>query len=188
MASPTPAINITFPPISAADSDDALVARLTDIVNAAFSTETDIFVDGYRRIEQDGIREIVRAGELAIAYLEGTTDAIGCVRIAPVEEDPKVWEIGMLSADPAFRGGGVGRALFLFAEDHCRRSGMTETQLSLLVPMWIENGHPFKNRLHEWYTRLGYKVVRVGTLEEYHHALAKLLRGRCDFKIYRKPL
>nr|GAT45592.1 triacylglycerol lipase [Mycena chlorophos] len=179
-----------------ADSDPALISRLTAIVNAAYLTEANIFVDGYKRVNEDEMREIIRAGELAVAFAgeQGTLDAVGCIRIMPVFKSDsdsesveranapiEAYEFGLLANDDSVRGSGLGRALIDFAEDFSRKAGMKEMQLALLVPLWIEGGHPFKNRLHDWYTRMGYKVVRVDALEEHYPELAKLLLGKCDY-------
>ncbi|KAF7310413.1 Triacylglycerol lipase [Mycena chlorophos] len=186
-----------------ADSDPALVSRLTAIVNAAYLTEANIFVDGYKRVNEDEMREIIRAGELAVAFAgeEGTSNAVGCIRIMPVYKSDsgsesaeranasiEAYEFGLLANDDSVRGSGLGRALVDFAEDFSRKAGMKEMQLALLVPLWIQGGHPFKNRLHEWYTRMGYKVVRIDALEEHYPELAKLLLGKCDYTVYRKLL
>ncbi|KAF7319817.1 Triacylglycerol lipase [Mycena kentingensis (nom. inval.)] len=181
MASP----EIAFLPASNADSDPALISRLTDILNVAYPTEADIFVPGYKRIDEAGLREVIRAGELAVAYQDRV--AIGCIRVV-LPKPGDAGEFGLFATDTSVRGSGIGRALVDFAESHCRNAGMREMQLELLIPTWIEGGHPFKNRLHEWYTRLGYKVTKVETLEEHYPELAPLLRGRCDYTVYRKPL
>jgi hypothetical protein len=59
-------------------------------------------------------------------------------------------------------------------------------QLEVLVPRtW---SHPTKEFLAEWYPRLGYRKVRVGTIDESYPDLAPLLATPCDFVIYRKEL
>jgi hypothetical protein len=59
-------------------------------------------------------------------------------------------------------------------------------QLELLVPKhWA---HPEKDRLRAWYTRLGYRVVRVAPFEEVAAHLASQLATPCEFLIFRKSL
>jgi hypothetical protein len=59
-------------------------------------------------------------------------------------------------------------------------------QLELLVPTgW---SHPEKDRLHGWYTRLGYRVVRRGSLGDDYPHLVPLLATPCDLRIYHRPL
>ena len=64
--------------------------------------------------------------------------------------------------------------------------GGQQMQLELLGPR--EWRHPEKERLHAWYTRLGYRPVRKGLIEDSHPHLASLLATPCDVVIYRKPL
>jgi ribosomal protein S18 acetylase RimI-like enzyme len=92
----------------------------------------------------------------------------------------------MLVADPARRGEGVGRELVNFAEELSRHRGLAVMQLELLVPRdWT---YPNKELLHAWYTRIGYRPVRSGTIDESHPWLAPLLATPCDFVIYHKDL
>ena len=70
----------------------------------------------------------------------------------------------MLVADPAHRGTGVGRELIRYAERWSRERGLGTMQLEVLVPrQW---SHPSKEFLKAWYTRLGYRPVRTGQVEE----------------------
>jgi hypothetical protein len=59
-------------------------------------------------------------------------------------------------------------------------------QLELLVPRgW---SHPTKEYLYAWYTRIGYRPVRTGGVEEMYPHLAPSLATTCDFVVYHKPL
>ena len=93
---------------------------------------------------------------------------------------------GMLAAHPAQHGRGVGRALVRFAEDTSRADGAGTMRLELLVPR--EWTHPVKAFLAAWYARLGYRVVRTGSLDEDHPQLAPRLATPCDLQIFEKPL
>ncbi|MEU4525780.1 GNAT family N-acetyltransferase [Amycolatopsis sp. NPDC024027] len=92
-------------------------------------------------------------------------------------------EFGMLAADPARRGLGLGRELVRFAERASREAGCREMQLELLVPRdWT---HPSKQFLADWDSRLGYRVTHLA--EDYPH-LAPSPATPCDFLVYRKDL
>jgi ribosomal protein S18 acetylase RimI-like enzyme len=92
----------------------------------------------------------------------------------------------MLVADPAHRGTGVGRELVRFAERWSRKQGLSTMQLEVLVPrQW---SHPGKESLKAWYTRVGYRQVRTGQIEESYPERAPLLATPCDFVIYHKSL
>ncbi|KAK8091363.1 Ribosomal protein S18 acetylase RimI [Apiospora phragmitis] len=157
--------NITIE-IAADADDDALVAALTGIVNQVyFDTESDIFLEGVQRTDEQEVRSIIQAGELAVVYLLSSPEhqstssqqqqqnqrkAIGCIRIRRVSSD--VGELGMMAITPSHHGGGMGSALVRFAEGHAR--------------------------LQAWYERLGYQVVRLGVFHDEYPKIAALLAGR----------
>jgi GNAT superfamily N-acetyltransferase len=92
----------------------------------------------------------------------------------------------MLAVLPSSRGTGIGRELVRFAEQAAQRERCDTMQLEVLVPRgW---SHPSKEFLTDWYTRSGYKLARVGAIEESYPELAPLLATPCDYMIYRKPL
>ncbi|KAI0158576.1 hypothetical protein BJ166DRAFT_498636 [Pestalotiopsis sp. NC0098] len=184
----------------AAAEDAALVECLRGVVNLVYGeTEGDIFVDGYQRVSTEEMVDIVRAGQLAVAYLTGSPsssspspsreDAIGCMRIQilPGGEN-KTGELGMFAVDPAYRGGGLGRDMVAFAESHCRSAlGLETMRLELLVPRG-DVEHAFKKRLQAWYERMGYAMVQLGDFQDDYPQLAPLLRGACEYRVYEKSL
>jgi GNAT superfamily N-acetyltransferase len=171
-------------PLPAAASDDAtLIQRITDLTNEVYSVAEDgLRTDGAIRTTVDEIADLTRAGQIAVARLRGRV--VGCVRVQRLDEG--TGEFGMLAADPGYRGMGVGRELVRFAERKFRAEGLRTMQLELLVPRgWT---HPTKEFLAAWYSRIGYRVARTGTIEEAYPALAPLLATPCDFVIYHKDL
>jgi ubiquinone/menaquinone biosynthesis C-methylase UbiE/GNAT superfamily N-acetyltransferase len=168
---------------AAAGGDAALMKRVTDLINEVYAVAEDgLWTEGATRTTVDEVAEITEAGELAVARLRGRI--VGCVRVQRLDE--QTGEFGLLVADPACRGAGVGRELVRFAERKCAADGLGAMQLELLVPRgW---SHPAKEFLSAWYTRIGYRVARTGTIDEAYPALAPLLATPCDFVIYRKDL
>jgi GNAT superfamily N-acetyltransferase len=168
---------------TSADTDLNGMERITDLVNQVYTVaEAGLWVDGAARTTVKEIVGLVRAGQIAVARLDGRI--VGCVRVQRLDRDKG--EFGMLAADAAHRGVGIGRELVRFAEDKCREDGLTTMQLELLVPRtWT---HPSKEILAGWYTRIGYRLVRTGTIDEAYPALAPLLATPCDFAIYHKDL
>jgi GNAT superfamily N-acetyltransferase len=166
-----------------ADADDAVVADVTDLVNRVYATaEEGLWRPGADRTTLAEVTELIRLGELAVARLNGKI--VGAVRIQ--REDDEVGEFGMLAADRDHRGVGIGRRLLDFAERLTADRGLGTMRLELLVPQtWT---HPTKVFLHDWYTRIGYRVVRKGSIEEQYPNLAPLLATPCDFVIYHKAL
>ena len=182
VGAPTTSLDIGLLP-AGAGGDAALVERLTRLVNEVYAVaEEGMWVDGATRTTPSEVEELTRAGEIAVARLGGRV--VGCVRVQRL--DLETGEFGMLAADFAHRSVGAGRELVRFAERTSREDGRSTMQLELLVPR--EWRHPSKVFLDEWYTRIGYRVVRTGTTDEAYPDLAPLLATPCDFVIYDKPL
>jgi GNAT superfamily N-acetyltransferase len=150
--------------------------RLTELINDVYAVaESGMWVDGAQRTTVEAMRALIAAGEIVV------TDG-GVVRVRRLSADRG--EFGMLAADPARRGEGIGRALVAFAEQHCAPLGTM--QLELLVPRDFK--HPSKVFLDEWYRRLGYRVVRRTRLAEFNPELEPLLATPCELLIYEKAL
>ena len=168
---------------SGASSDDGLVSDLADLVNRVYATAEDgLWIEGATRTTTSEMAELISAGQIAVGKIAGRI--VGAVRIQQL--DAATGEFAMLVADPARRGEGIGRDLVLFAEELSRRRGLGVMQLELLVPR--EWTHPTKEFLRAWYTRIGYRPVRSGTIDESYPQLAPLLATPCDFVIFRKDL
>jgi ribosomal protein S18 acetylase RimI-like enzyme len=144
------------------------------IINAAYHAgEPGIWSEGWTRTNAGAIEELIERGEIAVARIDGRV--VGSVRIRRLDQDTA--ELGMLSVDPEVFGTGAGRALLTFAEQHY---GTDYMQLELLVPRG--DPHPHKERLHEWYSRLGYQEISRREFDE------PLLAAPADLRTYRKSL
>ncbi len=147
------------------------VARL---VNAAYRVgEAGIWEEGWRRIGPDAVGRLVAAGELAVATRDG--HVVGCIRIRRL--DAETAEFGLLSVAAEAGGTGVATALIEFAE---AAHGTAFMQLELLVPRGAPHAH--KQRLHDWYSRLGYRQISQREFSE------PFLAGPADMRTYRKRL
>ena len=97
-----------------------------------------------------------------------------------------VGEFGMLVADPAYRGEGIGSALVEHAEQWARESACHTMRLELLTPRhW---NHPSKEFLRQWYFRIGYTPQTTEAFESMHPELVPELATECDFTVWHKPL
>ncbi|MGH3778706.1 MAG: GNAT family N-acetyltransferase [Pseudonocardiaceae bacterium] len=168
---------------AAASGDVTLVDGLTALVNEVYAVaEKGLWLDGVTRTTSAELAGLIRASELAVARRAGTI--VGCVRVQRL--DDYRGEFGMLAANPAQRGTGVGRALLRFAEELCAAKGLRMMQLELLVPRdWA---HPSKTFLEAWYTRSDYRLIRADRPEEALPHLAPHLATACDYRIYHKAL
>lgn len=175
-------IDVRIAPAVAA-RDTALVHELAGLVNRVYAVaEEGLWADGAPRTTPAEMAELIAAGQIAVARAQERI--VGAVRIQRL--DSTEGEFGMLVADPAHRGTGVGRELVRFAERWGREQGFDTMRLEVLMPrQWA---HPSKEFLKAWYTRVGYRPVRTGQLEENYPELAPLLATPCDFVIYHKNL
>ena len=182
MKSSAPAIDIGLLPPAAA-SDAALAREVAELVNRVYTTaEEGLWIEGATRTTAAETAGMIADGQIAVARMDGVM--VGAVRIQ--ELDARTGELGMLVADPDRRGVGIGRDLITFAEQLSRQRGHVVMELEVLVPR--EWKHPTKEFLHAWYTRIGYRPVRSGTIDERYPHLAPLLATPCDFVIYHKKL
>jgi GNAT superfamily N-acetyltransferase len=178
------AISISFPNVSSAEDAD-FVAALVAIVQVVYSeAEEGIFIPGYQRTTSTEVARLIRDGQLAVAYLREGMKPVGCIVVRLISPDRG--NFGMLALDAAYRGGGVGRQLVLFAESYCRDKGCTVMQLELLVPTTFNHG--FKERMQAWYMRMGYRLVQLAQFEQEYPALAPLLAGPAEYRIFEKAL
>jgi GNAT superfamily N-acetyltransferase len=171
----------TLTPAAAGDAD--LVAAIAALVNKVYGeSEQGLWTDGAARTTHAEIVRLIEAAELVAAFLDG--ELVGIVRHQQLDE--LTGEFGMLAAEPAVRGRGIGGDLIRYAEDASRARGHRYMQLELLVPRDWELAS--KEFLARWYDRLGYRLERVGAIEEAYPHLAPLLATPADFRIYRKRL
>ncbi|WP_433306891.1 GNAT family N-acetyltransferase [Actinoplanes sp. CA-030573] len=163
--------------------DRRYVEQVTDLVNVVYAAaEEGLWIAGTDRVGAAEIAGYVAAGELIEARDGGELLGVARVRRLATGEG----ELGMLVADPGQRGRGIGRGLIAYGEKWAVDRGLRTMQLELLLPR--EWTHPVKQFLHEWYTRLGYRVVRRGDLADDYPALVPRLATPCDFLIFHKPL
>ncbi|KAI0418595.1 hypothetical protein F5X98DRAFT_113378 [Xylaria grammica] len=199
----TPTAKIEVPPSEAAD-DKQLTEALTVLVNAVYSSaERGIYKTDFERTSAEDVAELLRAGELAIAYLPRPKDdkdddvqggssfhqtrgtPIGCISMKQIS--PTAGEFGMLAVDPAYRSGGVGGDLVRFAEERCYRDfGLGAMRLELLAPVHFE--HIGKTRLQAWYERLGYAHIELRDFQKAYPRLYELLSGPTEFRVFEKKL
>ncbi|MFG1708796.1 GNAT family N-acetyltransferase [Nonomuraea sp. M3C6] len=164
-------------------TEPAVLTRLSDLVNEVYAeAEKGLWQDGATRTSTAEVAEMTGAGQMAVAWLG--RHIVGCVRVRPLDDGTA--EFGMLAADPAHRGRGIGRDLVAFAERHALDSGRPVMRLEILTPRsWT---HPSKEFLAGWYARLGYQRTGVNAVEESYPGLAPLLATPCDLVAYRKHL
>jgi hypothetical protein len=157
-----------------------VVPELTAMINAAYAAgEQGLWPPGTPRVFEYEVQEMVDNGELRFVYRDGVL--AGLVRVHRLDE--RTAELGLLSA--AKLDSGVGGELVRLAEDWAREHGLPRMRLHLLIPR--EGTHPFKQRLHSWYSRLGYRAIGA---EDVAKALPEIEKTvvPCDLVTYEKVL
>jgi GNAT superfamily N-acetyltransferase len=166
-----------------AAGDPALVDALAGVINGAYAVgERDLWREGVTRTTPAEVAEMIGAGDLLAATVAGSF--AGCARVRMLDADTA--ELGLISVAPDQWGTGVGRELFRTAEQLMRSRGVSVVELELLVPQG--RPHPVKDRLREWYLRLGYAIVRTAACEEVVGHRAVELATPAEFLIFRKAL
>jgi GNAT superfamily N-acetyltransferase len=169
--------------VTFASAAPGLAAELAGLVNRVYAeAEKGLWAGDTARTTEAEMAALVDAGQIAVARSSGRV--VGAVRIQQLDDD--TGEFGMLVAAPEERGTGLGRDLVAFAESWARERGLSRMQLELLVPQtWT---HPVKEFLRDWYTRIGYQVVRKDDFGEAFPELVPHLACPCDFLIFHKEL
>jgi hypothetical protein len=157
-----------------------VVPELTQIINAAYAAgEEGLWPPDTPRVFDYEVKQMLDKEELLFAYRDG--ELAGLVRVHALDE--RTAELGLLSA--VRLDSGVGRELIDLAEDWARERGLPRMRLQLLVPRG--GTHPFKDRLHSWYSRLGYRAIGA---EDIAKALPEIEKTAvpCDLVTYEKVL
>jgi GNAT superfamily N-acetyltransferase len=177
-------VTVEVEKLAAGDAGDEDVVRdLVGIVNAAYAVgEKGLWKEGFTRIEPAEIANAIRADGLLAARIDA--ELVGCAQVKQLEDG--AYDLGLVSAAPDRWGSGIGRELVRSAEDEMRSRGVTDVQLELLVPQ--QGTHPAKERLREWYTRIGYRIARTAPFDEIVAHLAPQLAVPCEFLIFRKRI
>jgi ribosomal protein S18 acetylase RimI-like enzyme len=101
------------------------IPAMLPIINDAFAIET--FLEGMRT-NHDQLASVMRKGECLLGY-----NSLGeLVASVYVEVRGTRGYFGMLAVAPAHQGNGFARAMVEAAEVHCRHSGCTSMDLTVL--------------------------------------------------------
>ena len=157
-----------------------MVPELTKMINAAYEAgEQGLWPPNTPRVFDSDVQAMVDNGELLFVRRDG--QLAGLVRVHQLDE--RTAELGLLTA--AKLDSGVGGELIQVAEDWARERNLPRMRLTLLIPR--EGTHPFKQRLHSWYSRLGYRAIGA---EDVAKALPGIEKTAvpCDLVTYEKVL
>lgn len=164
----------------------AEIARTYGLMIEAYAeTESEIWGENYVRMPAEEYYVLIEKGEVLLARLQG--EIVGTIWVHPLRK--KEFGFGLLAADFAHKGLGIGRALIAAAEEFARTRGGRQMVIEILRPADFEL--PFKTVLADWYIRLGYQpagTVSFLTLRSEKVEKAKLLKVPSVFDMYTKAL
>lgn len=149
-------------------ADDRDVSAIAALVNLAYRAE-DFFKIGERTDEAD-VRHHLASGVFLVIDVPGG----GLAGSVYTETRGNLGYFGMLSANPARKGEGMGRALIAAAEARCASHGCTAMELEVVN---------LREELLPWYARIGYR--EWGTRPFVDPALSRI---PCHFVVMRRPL
>jgi ribosomal protein S18 acetylase RimI-like enzyme len=123
------------------------VSAMVSVINAAFGIEG--FLEG-ERTNRAQLAEMMKKG----IFLLGHDPSGALIASVYAEIRGSRGYFGMLAVDPRYQRKGVGRAMVEAAEDHCRKQGCTDMDLTVLS---------LRPELPPLYRKLGY--LDTGTEE-----------------------
>jgi GNAT superfamily N-acetyltransferase len=130
------------------------------LVHAYAETEVEVWGENYSRLSLEEFKEHIEKGNIYVARLNG--EVVGSIGV--FQENETTFNFGLLNADFTKKGNGIGLALVQAAEQHARDHGGKSMHIEILRPSNIEA--PFKDRLDQWYRKLGYDFVESMSFEE----------------------
>lgn len=165
----------------AASKNKQLAKRLTTMINQAFrSTESGMWQSTMQRTNADDIVDFIQNGEMVCVYKEAKI--AGCMRLQRITEE--IAEIGMLAVGLSQQGLGIGRSLVQFGEAELIAQGYKILQIELLKPKAYTDDS--REKLQQWYERLGYNQVKEEALEEVLPELVSGLKVPSKFTVLHK--
>lgn len=173
-----------------------MAQKLTKLINDAYRVgETGILVDTptqpFCRVTLEEVTYMIQNQQLLVVY-NGENETVGCIKVTRTDQEG-VAEWGCLAVSD--QGKGWGRKLVEAAHKHIVDQLECHTaQLELLAPSRWKHEH--KERLREWYLRLGYQLkvnndyqASTVTMPEGSVLASRfVLATKADFTCYQKKL
>ncbi len=166
-----------------ASKNDINITALVNMINAVYrNTEDEIWLKEHQRVSAERLTEVIDKKELLIAIIENKI--AGCIHLEPINNT--LYKFKMLTANPTYKGIGIGSKLVKFAEEQAVVYGATTMQLELLVPtdIILED----KVFLHNWYSKIGYVKKSTHSVDYCHEGISQFLKIDCNAIVYQKPL
>jgi ribosomal protein S18 acetylase RimI-like enzyme len=126
------------------------------------------------------------SNDISSSITDPSTTIFGTFKLHP--DTPTTSSFGMLVVPPQHRRGRkIGQQMLDYAERRAPQLGYTTMQIELLKPT---DGlpHVFKDFLHVWYEKKGYKVVTKIAVDEVMKGKNAVVARPAEFLVFQKPL
>ncbi len=159
------------------------IQELTDIINEAYYwSEYQMWKNDYLRIDPAEVAELLHRGEMIVMLYNDVIIATVTLKYL----SKHIATFGLLAVAKQHLGKGYGSQLISFAEEKAKHTGHHLMECEIVRSYEVEMTH--KDRLEEWYRKLGYKHIQTyELLERYPELVPSLIReGVCE--VYQKEL
>ena len=162
------------------------IDRLFDLMIVAYAqTEVEIWGTNYLRMNKEEYIEGIKNRGILIALLDD--QLVGSVSVYSLPNNN--YGFGLLNADFAHSGIGIGTALVKAAEQFAQEKGARSMVIEILRPKTFST--PVKDKLKAWYTKLGYTFVDTVDFlayKPYELEKSKRMVNPSVFDLYEKEL
>lgn len=158
------------------------ILELQTIINIAYlNSEKEFWKEGFQRISYEELQKLIQTKHIFVAYAHQTI--VGCVK---VEKEATNVTFSMLCVKEDFRGARIASKLLDAIEQWAKNHHAKSISLELLKPKHYQ--HPDKEKLTQWYAKLGYQKVQFANFNEYYPELVPLMKIECVFEVWNKKL
>ncbi len=157
--------------------------ELYTIMREAYArTEVEIWGENYTRIPQSNYETLIEEGKIGAAFIDD--QLVGGISARRIDEE--TFSFGLLAVHEDFGSRGVGRALVEAVEHRAQQTGAKYMNIEILRPRDFTLA--MKDRLHDWYKRMGYVFTHDENFQDRRPDRAKDLKVPSVFDCYRKEL
>jgi GNAT superfamily N-acetyltransferase len=162
------------------------IERLYSLMIFAYArTEIEIWGHDYIRMNKDKYLEILKEDGFLIALINN--QIVGSVYVYPLSDTE--YGFGLLNADFALAGKGIGSSLVQAAEKYAKQKGAQTIKIEILRPKDFVVSS--KEILKEWYLKFNYSFVETIdflTLKPTEIEKSKRMVNPSVFDMYQKDL
>jgi hypothetical protein len=183
----------------------SVVQRLVSLINTSYALgEIGLWKEGTARTSETELEMLIKQNKIVVAIQQ--EEIVGAIKIGEV--DPAIMEFGQLAVDTAFMNNGIGKNLIAYVENYALTHGYKTMRLEILYPSkYLNTQMPDAEKvdmkqpevevwkkkalLDKMYTKMGYKKVLVGDMNDFkkdYPDLVNALAVDCKYVVYDKPL